>query len=191
MSSPLDSLKLALQHSPDNTPLQLLYAKTCVDELQLGDAREAFLSVIRREPANAEARLGLAQVVNLEGKTSEAAVRVEQLIEEQPMFAPAYVFLSRILAGEGDLGRAKTLYAKALELNRGVADASLEKELAESKDAPEDDGKGQRKAGVTADGSFVENAEQEDEDDGSPRGGADYCYLPPDRCAGLKSQKAA
>jgi len=25
----------------------------------------------------------------------------------------------------------------------------------------------------------------------SPRGGADYCYLPPDRCAGLKSQKAA
>lgn len=173
MPSPLDSLKLALQHSPDNTPLLLVYGRACVDELQLGEAREAFLNVIRREPGHAEAKLGLAQVVNLEGKTSEAVVRVEQLIEERPDFAPAYVYLSRILAGEGELGRAKTLYAKALELDRTVADASLEKELAESKAAPEDDSRSQRKAGVTAGGEFLES-EDTDQDDGHPRGGAAF-----------------
>lgn len=173
MSSPLESLKLALQHSPDNTPLLLLYAKTCVEELQLSEAREAFLNVIRREPGNAEAKLGLAQVVNLEGKTSEAVVRIEQIIEQHPQHAPAYVFLSRILAGEGELSRAKTLYAAALELNRSVADATLEKALAESKAAPEGESRGPRKAGVTADGSFTESVE-EDDNDGFPRGGAAF-----------------
>ncbi len=172
MSSPLESLKLALRHSPDNTPLLLLYAKACVEEFALGDAREAFLNVIRREPANAEARLGLAQVVNLEGKTSEAVVRMEQLIEEQPSYAPAYVSLSRMLAGEGESERAKTLYAKALELDRSVSDASLEKELDESKSST-DEGRGQRKGGLASDGSYVEGAE-EDSDDGFPRGGAAF-----------------
>jgi SpoVK/Ycf46/Vps4 family AAA+-type ATPase len=171
--SSLESLKLALQHSPDNTPLLMLYARTCVEELQLGDAREAFLNVIRREPLNAEAKLGLAQVVNLEGRTSEAVVRVEQLIEEQPQHAAAYVLLSRMLAGEGEVGRAKTLYAKALELDRSVADASLEKQLAETKSTPAEEAGGSRKAGVTADGSFAESAD-EDDDDGFPRGGAAF-----------------
>lgn len=178
MSSPLDSLKLALQHSPDNVPLLLLYAKTCVEELQLVEARESFLKVVRLEPANGEARLGVARVVHLEGKGSEAAVRAEQLIEEQPQYAPAYLFLSRILAGEGEHARAKTLYARALELDRTLADASLEKELAESRGEPMQDTRGPRKAGVTAGGDYLENSdgnnEDGDGDDGHPRGGAAF-----------------
>ncbi|MFZ4763371.1 MAG: AAA family ATPase [Roseimicrobium sp.] len=173
MSSPLDSLRLALQHSPDNTPLLLLYAKACVEELQLDDAREAYLKALQREPTNPEAKLGMAQVVNLEGKTSEAVVRVEQLINEHPQHAAAYVFLSRILAGEGEFSRAKSLYAKALELNRSVADPTLEKELSESRAEPESMDRGPRKAGVTAGGEFVENADSSD-DDGHPRGGAAF-----------------
>lgn len=173
MSSPLESLKLALQHSPDNTPLLLIYAKACIEEFQLGDAREAFLNVIRREPAHAEARLGLAQVVNLEGKTSEAVVRLEQLIEEQPSYAPAYASLSRMLAGEGEVERAKVLYAKALELDRSVADTALEKELEESKKLSDTDDKSQRKGGLTSDGSYVESVDEEG-DDGFPRGGAAF-----------------
>jgi AAA+ superfamily predicted ATPase len=180
MSSPLDSLKLALEHSPDNVPLLLLYANTCLDELQLADARESFLRVVRNEPAHAEARLGVARVVHLEGRGSEAAVRAEQLIEEQPQYAPAYLFLSRILAGEGELARAKTIYAKALELDRTLADASLEKELAESKTQPgkDKDSRGPRKAGMTASGDYLEGidpGENDSEgDDGYPRGGAAY-----------------
>jgi hypothetical protein len=54
-------------------------------------------------------------------------VRMEQLIEEQPGYAPAYLFLSRLLAGEGDLARAKTLYAKALSLDPQGSDLSLKR----------------------------------------------------------------
>jgi transitional endoplasmic reticulum ATPase len=177
MSSPLDSLKLALEHSPENVPLLLLYAKSCMEELHLADAREAFLKVVRMEPANAEARLGVASVVHLEGRGSEAAVRAEQLIEEQPQYAPAYLFLSRILAGEGELGRAKTLYTKALELDRTLADLSLEKELAESRSHPGSEPQGPRKAGVTASGDYLEgidSGDDDDSDDGHPRGGAAF-----------------
>lgn len=180
MSSHLDSLKLALQHSPDNVPLQLLYAGACVEELHLHEAREAYLKVVRMDPTHGDARLGLARVVHLEGKSSEAAVRAEQLIEEQPGYAPAYVFLSRILAGEGDLGRAKTMYQKAMELDRTLSDAALEKELAESKARPEEDSRGTRRAGVAAGGEYMESADDTEEhdevlsDDGFPRGGAAF-----------------
>lgn len=172
-SLPLESLRLAVQHSPDNTPLVLLYAKACLDDLQLSEAREAYLSVIRREPTQAEAKLGLASVVNLEGKTSEAAVRAEQLIEEQPNYAPAYVFLSRILAGEGDLARAKSFYAKALELDSKVADPALEKTLAEIKREPDQTEQPRRKAGVSSEGQLRE-PQDEEQDDEFPRGGAAF-----------------
>jgi SpoVK/Ycf46/Vps4 family AAA+-type ATPase len=98
---------------------------------------------------------------------------VEQLIEEQPQHAPAYVFLSRMLAGEGELARAKALYGKALEIDRSVADAALEKELAESKETAGQEDRGPRKAGVTAEGAFAESAD-EDDDDGFPRGGTAF-----------------
>lgn len=165
----IESLKLAVQHSPDNTPLVLLYAKACLDDLQLSEAREAYLGVVRREPDQSEAKLGLARVVHLEGKTSEAAVRVEQLIEEQPGYAPAYVFFSRILAGEGDLTRAKSYYAKALQLDRSVADAALEKALGDLKTEPEESERGRRKAGVSAEG-YEEPVEEDD----FPRGGSSF-----------------
>lgn len=158
--------------SPDNVPLVLLYAKACLDDLQLDEARDSYLRVIQREPANPEAKLGLAWVVNLEGKTSEAAVRAEQLIQEQSDYAPAYVFLSRILAGEGDLNRAKSFYAKALELDRGVADTSLEKELSEIPPQSDRDESARRKAGVSSDGLYSETTQEDDDTD--PRGGAAF-----------------
>ena len=113
MASQIEFLRLALLHSPENVPLLLLYAKACADEFQLTDVRTAYLSVVRLDVHCAEAKLGLAQVAMLEGKTSEAIVLAEQLAEEQPNCASAFVFLSRLVAGEGDLTRARTLFERA------------------------------------------------------------------------------
>ena len=178
MSSPLDSLRLALEHSPDNVPLLLLYGKACMDELSLPEARDAFLRVIRIDAGHAEARLGLARVVMMEGKTSEAVVRMEQLIEEKPDFAPAYVMLSRIVISEGDHARAHTLYQKALELDATVADPTLEKELAERKGKSGGDGEPRKKAGVMSGGGTMETvdetADDDADDDSAPRGGSAF-----------------
>ena len=172
MASQIDSIRLAVQHSPDNVPLLLLLGDLCVNELSLGEARESFLKVVRLQPGNAAGKLGLARVVQMEGKTSEAAVRMEQLIEEQPGFAPAYVMLSRILAGEGDLSRARTYYQKALELDSTAADATLEKELAEKKSSSSEDER-PRRTGYTNSGDLVEDSDA-DIEDAMPRGGSAF-----------------
>ncbi|MDD2707203.1 MAG: AAA family ATPase [Verrucomicrobiae bacterium] len=172
MASQLDSLRLALEHSPDNVPLLLLFAEACADEFQLADARSAFEKVLKKDVKNIEAKIGLAHVAQLEGKTSEAVVRAEQLIGENPEHAPAYVFLSRLLAGEGDLARARSLYDKALSLDRGVSDPGLEKTLAGVKAGNDgDDDSSKKKAGIAAGGDFMESRE---EDDSQPRGGAAF-----------------
>ncbi len=165
----LDGLRLALEQSPDNAPLLLLYAQGCLDEFQLTEARETFLKLVRLQPANPEAKLGLARVVLLEGKTSEAVVRAEQLIEEAPAFAPAYVLLARMLSAEGDSQRAADLYHKALQLNPSVADPALEKALAEVKAKPtqeEEPEPAPRRAGLSGQGDYVEDVET-----GFPKGG--------------------
>ncbi|MBL9170042.1 MAG: AAA family ATPase [Verrucomicrobiales bacterium] len=170
MGSQIESLRLALAHSPDNLPLVLLYAKACLDELQLGDARVAYVQAAQLNPSNAEAKLGLAKLAQLEGKTSEAVVRAEQLIQEHPTSAPARVFLSRVLASEGELQRAKTLYEEALRLDASLSDPGLEKMLAGVRPAESNDAAPptQRRLGVTGDGEAVEDWL---EDDDEPRGG--------------------
>ncbi len=171
MSAQIDSLRLALQHSPENVPLLLLFAKACSDEFQLAEARTAFVRAAQLDASNADAKLGLAQLALLEGKTSEAAVRAEQLITEQPSFAAALVFLSRLVAGEGDLPRARSLYDKALTLDRTLTDAGLEKMLAGVKSSESGEDTGKKKLGVTSGGDAVE--EWKDQDN-APRGGAAF-----------------
>ena len=165
----LEGLRLALEQSPDNAPLLLLYAQGCLEEFQLPEARETFLKLVRLQPANPEAKLGLARVILLEGKTSEAVVRTEQLIEEAPGFAPAYVLLARMLTAEGDLLRGADLYQQALNLNPSVADPALEKALAEVKAKPRREQNAEsspRRAALSGQGDIVE-----DPDAGFPKGG--------------------
>ena len=167
MASQIESLRLALQHSPENVPLLLLYAKACADEFQLTDARTAYLTVVRMDVHSAEAKLGLAQVAMLEGKTSEAIVRAEQLAEEQPNCASAFVFLSRLVAGEGDLTRARTLFERAKNLDPSLSDEGLEKTLATDRGSENKPKKG----GISSGGDLIESV---DSDDGYPRGGAAF-----------------
>ena len=129
MGSQIELLRLALAHSPENLPLVLLYAKACLDELQLGDARAAYSKAVHLDANNVDAKLGLAKLAHLDGKTSEAAVRVEQIIKEHPGTAAAHLFLSRIVAGEGELKRAKALYDETLRLDGNLTDPGLEKML--------------------------------------------------------------
>ncbi|TLD71638.1 AAA family ATPase [Phragmitibacter flavus] len=181
MSPNLKSLHLALQHSPDNVPLLLHFANSCLDEFLVPEARETFLKVTNLQPGHTDARLGLAQVVHLEGKTSEAIVRLDQLVEEQPHSATAHLALSRLLAGENEIDRARILYQRALELNPALTDSSLEKQLAESPPSSSSHSNSQRrKAGLTSDGDYFQADDESDDnpdsddEDSRPRGGTAF-----------------
>src|SRR5580698_4613414 len=92
--SKLDPLRQAVAVSPDNVPLLLLLAHACLDEWSLDEARSIFERVLTLDPGRPEARMGVARVLHLGGKTSEAVVRVEALIAQQPDFGPAHLLLA-------------------------------------------------------------------------------------------------
>lgn len=175
MPSNLDALRLALQHSPDNLPLLLLFAEGCLKELAVDEAETAFHRVLKLQPKHAEARLGLAKTALANGRASEAAVRVEQILQENPDLAAAHLLLARIFITENELPRARAAYDRALALDSSLADPGLDKDLRQIKPAGEEPGS-RKRAGLTAQGGYVEKDESrhdadDDDDDGHPRGG--------------------
>jgi transitional endoplasmic reticulum ATPase len=127
--SKLDPLRQAVAVSPDNVPLLLLLAQACLDEWSLDEARGAFERVLRTDPSRPEARLGIARILHLSGKTSEAVVRTEALLQERPDFAPALILLARLHLGEANRAAALAHYERALALDPTARDSALEAEL--------------------------------------------------------------
>ncbi len=177
----IESLKQALAVSPDNVPLVLLLAKAYLENFSLDDAREQFERALELDADNLEARVGVAQILELNGKTSEAILRLEQLCQEAPEYAPAWMLRCKLSLGEGDGKSARKFYEKAVAILPALADADLLKriEQAGGKKTPETGGKitpqasGDWQAGAyydpEADGD--EDDEDEDDDDDFPRGG--------------------
>ena len=127
--SKLDPLRQAVAVSPANVPLLLLLAQACLDEWSLDEARGVFERVLAIEPVRPEPKVGIAHVLLLTGRTSEAFVRVESAIAQHPEHAPAHLLLARLHAGEGARAAAETSYARALELDPTLRDPALEKGL--------------------------------------------------------------
>src|SRR5260370_10098846 len=120
MTSRIDSLREALVLSPQNIPLLLLFGQTCLDELNFDEARAAFDRVLQHDPANEEAKLGIAGALYLSGNISEAVVRTEALVQAKPSFAEAWILLTRLALAEGDQTLAVEYYQKTLDLNPNV-----------------------------------------------------------------------
>jgi transitional endoplasmic reticulum ATPase len=129
MTPRLDSLREALVLSPQNIPLLLMFGQTCLDELNFHEARAAFDRVLEHDPANADAKLGIAGALYLSGNISEAVVRTEALVMAHPSFADAWILLTRLALAEGDQTVAAENYQKALELNPNVRDPVLDREI--------------------------------------------------------------
>ena len=125
--SKLQSLREALAVSPANVPLLMLYAQACIDELSFDEARRAYEQVLSREPERVEAKLGIAQLLQLTGHISEAIVRTEALVQADPKLAEGWLLLSRLELADGDRRSAAAHYQKALQLRPALKDNALEK----------------------------------------------------------------
>src|SRR5436190_6323717 len=159
--SKLDPLRQAVAVSPENVPLLLLLAQACLDEWSLDEARSVFERVLRLDPARPEGKVGIARILHLSGKTSEAVVRVEALLGQHPEFAPAHLLLARLHAGEGNLSAARISYDRALAIDPTSRDPALEKELHGR--APQPEAKSEpEKVTVTGPSWAPEGDEEED-----------------------------
>src|SRR5215469_16089649 len=125
--SKLQSLREALAVSPANVPLLMLYAQACIDELSFDEARRAYEHVLSQEPERVEAKLSIAQLLQLTGHISEAIVRTEALVQTDPKLAEGWLLLSRLELADGDRRSAAEHYQKALHLRPALKDLALEK----------------------------------------------------------------
>ena len=124
MSDPIEKLRQAVSLSPDNAPLRqhlgdLLMAAGRHEEA-LGEYREA----LALDPSD-ELRLALARAFLALGRTGEAAVLVDVVLEGEAPSGAALVLKSRLLLNEGDLDGARDAYRQALALDAEVADQEL------------------------------------------------------------------
>ncbi|MBV8099771.1 MAG: AAA family ATPase [Verrucomicrobia bacterium] len=153
--SKLQSLREALAVSPANVPLLMLYAQACIDELSFDEARRAYEQVLVQEPERVEAKLGIAQLLQLTGHLSEAIVRTEALVQADPKLAEGWLLLSRLELADGDRRSAAEHYQKALQLRPALKDNALEKLV----------GLSGRAAATAAGGSTEKERWPDDEDD--------------------------
>lgn len=145
----LESLKAALAASPDNVPLLLLVAKAYEDEFELADARAAYDHVLSLEPGNTDAMVRIAHLIDLEGRTSEAVLRVETVTQQSPDCAAAWILLARLQLKEGDGKDARASYDRAVSLDANLENDNLLEKIIRS------GGTGKRTA-MTSDGQLHE-----------------------------------
>lgn len=127
--SSLQAIRDALQQSPDNISLLLLYSRACLEQLQLDEARESFERVLDLDAQQIDAHLGIARVLFLQGETSGAAVRAERVLQQEPENAQAHLLLSRVYLSENDRAKAIEHFERAAMIDGTMSDPALEREL--------------------------------------------------------------
>ena len=83
------------------------------------------------DPNHGEALVGLARLLELEGETSQAIVRLEVICESQPKLGAAWLLRACLLLEEGGGPTARSCCERAVELDRALADDELPEAILE------------------------------------------------------------
>jgi transitional endoplasmic reticulum ATPase len=128
MSQPSDRLRAlreAVRIAPDDASLRRLLGDAL---LQAGAAEEAeaeFRAVLRLDPEDAAARLGLVQAFRAQQKLSAALVVLEEETRAGRGGTEVQLLLARLLLETGETGRARQAYEAAVAANPAAADVEL------------------------------------------------------------------
>ena len=133
MSDPIETLRQAVSLSPENAPLRRHLGDLLSAAGRHEEAADEYREALALDPSD-ELRLSLARAFLALGRTGEAAVLVEVVLEADDSSAAALVLRSRLLLNEGDLAGARDAYRRAVAVDAEFADP----ELADLLVAPED-----------------------------------------------------
>lgn len=162
----LDALKAALAVSPDNVPLMLLLARSYQEHFELEESGKLIDRILELEPENAEGGVEKAKLLDLEGHTSEAILRLDALLARHPESAIALLLRARLALKDEEAKEARAFYEKALVLNSELRDDDLLERIIK---AGGELGEGDRRMVMTPDGQLVEQ-EWHDEEEGGLEG---------------------
>lgn len=154
----IEGLKAALAASPDNVPLLVLLGKAHVSQFDLDEALACFEQALGREPQSADAQVGQAQVLDLQGETSQAILRMEALCGAQPEHAPAWLLRANLALKESEAVDARAFYEHAVSLDGNLADATLLERIVKAGG----DSAGPKKVALTPQGVVEESWDDEE-----------------------------
>jgi len=124
----IDSLREALRHSPNNTPLRLLLADTLLSLNRLEEAETEF-TLILKSSNDTKAKIGLAKVFYRKGNYSACNVILEEFIESGHPDIEALVLYTKGLLKENSIARAVETYKRVLSIDPNYFDEELDSQL--------------------------------------------------------------
>ncbi|MEM9480245.1 MAG: AAA family ATPase [Verrucomicrobiota bacterium] len=166
----LKALEQAVAVSPENVPLNLLLAQAYMDAFSLEDARARFEHVLSLDAANPQAKTGIAQILDFNGRTSEAIIRLEQICAESPAYAPAWILRAKLALTEDNAVDARDYYQRAISADGAAADLELLKRIEEAGGTEEKVANTKSRitpvqSGDSSAGAFLESEEFGDDDE--------------------------
>ena len=124
----IDSLREALKHSPNNTPLRLLLAQNLLSLSRYEEAEKEYATILSQEE-NAKAKYGLANVFFQKGSYSACIVVLEEHIEKGTKDAAVFILYAKCLLRENSISKSIEAYQKALAIDPNSADDELDAQL--------------------------------------------------------------
>ncbi|OQP66200.1 AAA family ATPase [Niastella populi] len=126
--STIDSLREALKHSPNNTPLRLLLADTLLGLNRLEEAETEYTQVLKFVN-DTKAKIGLAKVFYRKGNYSACNVILEEFIESGRADIEALVLYAKGLLKENSVAKAIDTYKRVLGIDPNFYDEELDSQL--------------------------------------------------------------
>ena len=125
----IESLKEALENSPDNIPLRLMLADKYFHLNQIETSELEYQTVLDMDKNNIRAKEGLAEIYFRRGKYSAVIVIVEELINRQKVTERMLVICAKSLVRQKSLEEAQDIYEKIINHNPDFEDKELDENL--------------------------------------------------------------
>jgi len=128
-SDELTKLRAAIAGSPDNIPLQKLFAQALLRHQKFEEAEATFKNILRANPDDLSIKLGLATAFHGLSKTSTGLVIIEEMIKTPKPPVGTWLVYAKLLLQAGNGPEASDAYQKAILLDPNLKDAFLESEI--------------------------------------------------------------
>ena len=120
----LDELPAFVKDDPGSPDTLYMQALIYLNYHRVEEARAAFQRILHSDPDSVEAKWGLAEILRRDKKTDESEAMLNEVIEDDPAFWPAYITLAYLRYTQTDFDAAVKLALKVRRQGKERVDLS-------------------------------------------------------------------